>query len=124
MAKKWIDAHGHFVAPGTGVNRAPGTQAGEAWVFTPETSIAYMDRTGVAAQIVSNCNPISSNEAIVASNTFGASLVAAHPTRFGFLAQLPMVDPDLAVAEIRRGCDELGAEGFATLTNFGGVYLG
>ena len=37
MAKKWIDAHGHFVAPGTGVNRAPGTQAGEAWVFAPET---------------------------------------------------------------------------------------
>jgi len=124
MAGNWIDAHGHFVAPGTGVGRAPGTEEGKAWAFAPETSIAYMDRTGVAAQIVSNCNPITSNDAIVASNTYGASLVAAYPTRFGFLTQLPMADPALAVAEIRRGADVLGAEGFAVLSNFGGVYLG
>ena len=124
MAKNWIDAHGHFVAPGTGVGRAPGTEAGATWVFTPETSIAYMDRTGVAAQIVSNCNPITDTGAIVASNTYGASLVAAYPTRFGFLAQLPIADPALAVTEIRRGCDALGAEGCAVLTNVAGTYLG
>src|ERR1700733_1286975 len=109
MTKNWIDAHGHFVAPGTGIGRAPGTDEGaRPWAFSPQTSIDYMDRTGVVAQIVSNCNPIPNNDAIVASNTYGASLVATYPTRFGFLAQLPMADPALAVAEIRRGGDELG----------------
>jgi len=124
MAKNWIDAHGHFVAPGTGTGRAPGTEAGLVWQFAPETSIAYMDRTGVAAQIVSNCNPISNNDLMVASNTYGASLVETYPTRFGFLAQLPMSEPARAVTEIRRGLDELGAEGCAILSNYGGVYLG
>jgi predicted TIM-barrel fold metal-dependent hydrolase len=124
MAKIWIDAHGHFVAPGTGTARGPGTEAGPAWVFSPESNIDYMDRTGVAAQIISNCNPISNNDAIIASNTYGASLVEAYPKRFGFLAQLPMNEPARAVAEIRRGVDVLGAEGFATLSNFDGVYFG
>jgi predicted TIM-barrel fold metal-dependent hydrolase len=124
MAKKWIDAHGHFVNAATRVSRAPGTEAGEAWVFAPETSIDYMDRTNVAAQIVSNCNPIPDTELMIASNNYGAELVQQYPTRFGFLAQLPMNEPARAVAEIRRGLDELGAEGCAILSNFGGVYLG
>jgi 6-methylsalicylate decarboxylase len=125
MAKNWIDAHGHFAAPGTGVGRAPGTDEGaRPWVFSPQTSIDYMDRTGIVAQIVSNCNPITNTDAIVASNSYGASLVEAYPARFGFLAQLPLANPALAVAEIRRGADELGAEGFASLTNCDGVYLG
>ena len=124
MPKKWIDAHGHFVAPGTSMGRAPGQAAERGWTFTPETSIHYMDRTGVAAQIVSNCNQMSSIDTILASNNHGAALVAKYPTRFGFLAQLPMTDPARAVAEICRGIDELGAEGCAILTNYGGVYLG
>ena len=126
MAKKWVDAHGHFATPGgKSMSRAPGlTATARAWTFAPETSIDYMDKTEVAAQIISNCNQMASVDAIRASNDYGASLVAKYPTRFGFLAQLPMDDPASAVTEIRRGIDELGAEGCAILTNYGGVYLG
>jgi predicted TIM-barrel fold metal-dependent hydrolase len=124
MARAWIDVHGHFVPPGRGLGRSPGTEADETWIFSPETSIDYMDRTGVAAQIVSHPSQLSDVERIVASNTYGAALVEAYPKRFGFLAQLPMTDPARAVAEIRRGSDELGAEGFAVLSNRDGIYLG
>lgn len=124
MARAWIDVHGHFVPPGRGLSRSPGTESDETWIFSPETSIAYMDRTGVTAQIVSHPSQLSDVERIVASNTYGASLVEAYPKRFGLLAQLPMTDPARAVAEIHRGIDELGAEGFAVLSNRAGIYLG
>jgi 6-methylsalicylate decarboxylase len=124
MARAWIDVHGHFVPPGRALSRSPGTQSDDNWAFSPETSIAYMDRTGVAAQIVSHPSQLSEIEKIVASNSYGATLVAAYPKRFGFLAQLPMTDPARAVAEIGRGSDELGAEGFAVLSNRDGIYLG
>lgn len=125
MAESWIDAHGHFAAPGPALPRGgPGTEAGGAWVFAAETSLAYMDRTGVAAQLISNCSPVTKTEAIIASNTYGATLVRAHPKRFGLMAMLPLGDPVRAVAEIGRASEELGAEGFAALSNFDGVYLG
>jgi len=123
MASAWIDGHGHFIPPGRGPRHSPGTE-GENWIFSPETSIAYMDRTGVTAQIVSDCSQLSDIERIVASNTYGAALVEAYPKRFGFLVQLPMTDPARAVAEIRRGVEELGAEGFAVLSHRDGIYLG
>jgi 6-methylsalicylate decarboxylase len=124
MTGTWIDVHGHFVPPKHGLTRSPGTQDGSDWTFSPETNIAYMDRTGVAAQLVSNCNQMSDVEKIISSNTYGAALVEAYPKRFGLLAQLPMNDPAGAVAEIRRGADALGAEGFAILSSRDGVYLG
>jgi predicted TIM-barrel fold metal-dependent hydrolase len=40
------------------------------------------------------------------------------------MAMLPLVDPARAVTEIRRASEELGADGFAALSNFDGVYLG
>ncbi|HXR86660.1 MAG TPA: amidohydrolase family protein [Stellaceae bacterium] len=125
MAKTWIDAHGHYAAPGPALSRGgPGTEAGGAWVFAVDTSLAYMDRTGIAAQLISNCSPITKSDVIVASNTYGASLIKAHPKRFGLVAMLPLADPARAVAEICRASEELGADGFAVLSNFDGVYLG
>ena len=125
MAKTWIDAHGHFAAPGPALTRGgPGTEAGGAWVFAADTSLAYMERTGVAAQLISNCSPVTKSDAIVTSNTHGASLVKDHPKHFGLMAMLPLGDPARAVVEIRRAREELGADGFAALSNFDGVYLG
>ncbi|HEY3919548.1 MAG TPA: amidohydrolase family protein [Stellaceae bacterium] len=125
MAQHWIDAHGHFAAPGPALPRGgTGTEAGGAWVFAPESSLAYMERTGMAAQLISNCNPVTNSDAIVASNSYGASLARHYPQRFGFLAMLPLAEPARAVAEIDRGAEELGADGFAVLSNFDGVYLG
>lgn len=124
MTGTWIDVHGHFLPPKQELSRSPGTDPERSWAFSPETNIAYMDRTGVAAQIISYPSQLGDGERIAAANTYGATLVEAYPKRFGFLAQLPMTDPAGAVAEIRRGSDELGAEGFAVLSNRGGIYLG
>jgi predicted TIM-barrel fold metal-dependent hydrolase len=125
MAKTWIDAHGHYAAPGPALSRSgPGTEAGGAWVFAVDSSLAYMERTGVVAQLISNCSPVTRSDVIVASNTYGASLVKEYPKHFGLMAMLPLADPARAVSEIRRAHEELGADGFAVLSNFDGVYLG
>jgi predicted TIM-barrel fold metal-dependent hydrolase len=119
MAGDWIDIHGHFAAPGAGARPRP---IG-GWKFAPETSLDYMDKTGVAGQLLSNYGPVTA-DGMAASNSFGAALVADYPTRFGLLAQLPMAEPLRAVAEIRRSIDELDAEGFAIQSNYAGIYLG
>ncbi|HEY1506523.1 MAG TPA: amidohydrolase family protein [Stellaceae bacterium] len=125
MAKTWIDAHGHYAAPGPTLSRGgPGTEAGGAWVFAVDTSLAYMEHTGVAAQLISNCSPVTKTDVVIASNTYGALLVRDHPKHFGLMAMLPLADPARAVTEIRRASEELGADGFAALSNFDGVYLG
>ncbi len=125
MAKTWIDAHGHYAAPGPALSRGgAGTEAGGAWVFAVDTSLAYMEHSGVAAQLISNCSPVTKTDVIVASNTYGASIVKDDPKHFGLMAMLPLADPARAVSEIRRASEELGADGFAALSNFDGVYFG
>ena len=46
MAGGWIDVHGHFNVIAL---RPPGYDPKNKWEFTPETSLDFMDRTGVAA---------------------------------------------------------------------------
>src|SRR5260370_27896485 len=59
-------------------------------------------------------------------NDYAASVVATHPSRFGMLASIPLGDPDpeAALPEIDRAADELNADGFVLVTNYGGRYLG
>jgi aminocarboxymuconate-semialdehyde decarboxylase len=50
-----------------------------------------------------------------------AELVRSHPDRFaGFVACLPMNDPDAAALEIEHACGELGALGAQIYTHVGG----
>src|SRR5438046_4622173 len=50
-----------------------------------------------------------------------AELVAKHPDRFpGFVASLPMNNPDAALNEIDRAIDRLGATGVQMFTNVNG----
>src|SRR3989441_1344516 len=50
-----------------------------------------------------------------------AELVAKHPDRFpGFVASLPMNNPDAAVREIARAIDDLGATGVQIYTTVAG----
>jgi len=50
-----------------------------------------------------------------------AALVARHPDRFpGFVASLPMNNPDASLIEIDRAIDELGATGVQIFTNVNG----
>jgi predicted TIM-barrel fold metal-dependent hydrolase len=121
MTSGWIDVHGHFNVPSLRPSTGP-IPTGK-WSFAPETSIAFMDRSGVAAQLLSNYGP-QTTATIITSNNHGASLVAAHPKRFGLLAQLPLGEPEYALTELRRAVDELDADGFAIQSNYRGVYLG
>ena len=53
-------------------------------------------------------------------NDATAELVEAHPDRFVGLATIPIQDPALAVAELRRAHDELGLIGVTIGTNVAG----
>jgi predicted TIM-barrel fold metal-dependent hydrolase len=53
-----------------------------------------------------------------AANDGMAELVRRYPDRFpGFVASLPLGDPDAAARELHRAVDDLGARGFQIFTN-------
>ncbi|CCH31968.1 amidohydrolase family protein [Actinosynnema sp. NPDC047251] len=129
-AGPYVDVHAHFSMPSTADERTRAWQAmlaqgiyfREPHEWSPEQALSYMDSSGTAVQLLSNIP--TSLPALRASNDYGASLVAEHPSRFGLLAALPTDDPSAAVAEARRARDVLGADGFAVTTNYRGVHLG
>jgi predicted TIM-barrel fold metal-dependent hydrolase len=56
-----------------------------------------------------------------AANDAMAELVRRHPGRFpGFVASLPLSDPDASARELERALDELGARGFQIFSNICG----
>jgi len=56
-----------------------------------------------------------------AANDGMADLVRRYPDRFpGFVAALPLSDPDASVRELIRAIDELGARGFQLTSNIAG----
>ena len=61
--------------------------------WSVERTLAYMDRTGIQMQMLSNIPKVL--EALRASNDYGAWLVDQHPSRFGLLAALPTDDRQL-----------------------------
>src|SRR5438093_330243 len=62
--------------------------------------------------------PADAVELARAANDGMAELVTRHPDRFaGFVASLPLNDPDAAVREIHRVVDELGARGIQLFSN-------
>ena len=99
-----IDVHHHFAPPAwvTAVKSRPLLQPANA-TWTPEKSIADMDRGGVALSLVSITNPglwfgdaPMTRQLARACNEYGAKLVQDHPTRFGVFAAMPL--PDVGVA--------------------------
>ncbi|WP_286057123.1 amidohydrolase family protein [Actinomycetospora termitidis] len=124
----WIDVHAHFSPPRTAdmvVAQMERLQAGcwqvdEAPQWDAESTLAYMDRTGIQMQLLSNI-PLELG-ALRDSNDFGVSLVEEHPTRFGLLVALPTDDPAACLAEVDRA-DRWRAEGFAVTSLYKGTYL-
>ncbi len=127
-----IDMHHHFAPPAwiAEVKGRPLLQpANTRW--TPEQSIADMDRGGVAAAVVSITNPgiwfgdaAQTRRLARACNDYGAALVRDHPKRFGLFAVLPLPDVDAALAEIAHAYDVLHADGVGVLTSYGDIWLG
>ena len=129
MLNQWIDVHAHFYPPeSASLREARLTAMREAcWLtqepprWDPESTLAYMDRTGIAMQMLSNIP--KTLPALRASNDYGASLVRQYPARFGLLAALPTDDPEAALAEVHRAEAELHADGFAVTCRYNDTYL-
>ncbi len=94
-----------------------------------ELRLKIMDRYDGYVQILTLANPPveviadarTSPELIRLANDEMAEIAAKHPDRFpGFVASLPMNNPDAAVAEIDRAIDTLGATGVQIYTNVAG----
>ncbi len=99
--------------------------------WSPEISLAAMERNGIAKAVTSVSapgfwfgDPGETKELTRACNEYAAALVRAHPGRFGFFAALPLPDVDASLAEIAHACDVLAADGIALMSNYGGRYPG
>ena len=94
----------------------------EPFKWDPESTLSYLDRAGIAMQMLSNIP--KQLDALRSSNDYAATLVAKYPSRFGLLAALPTDDPRAALAEIDRASRDLHADGFAVTCIYNGVCLG
>ena len=131
-----IDVHHHIIPPiyleamrRVGIaDPIPGVDY-PAWDV--QTTLAVMDRQGIATAIVSISEPgvYFGNVALARDlarqiNEFSARLVADHPQRFGAFAVLPLPDIEAALQELAYALDTLKLDGIGLLTNYRGTYLG
>jgi 6-methylsalicylate decarboxylase len=126
MVSGRFDVHAHFKLPDAaplGVTPANNFKASPMANWSPEMALEFMDRHGIATQMLSVPSALSPAVAR-AANTYCAQVVKQHPERFGLLASLPMTDIDAALAEIEFAFETLGADGVVMMTNYADDYLG
>jgi aminocarboxymuconate-semialdehyde decarboxylase len=99
-------------------------------MFDYELRIRAMDEAGVDIAIVTLTSPNVywgspkvSLEAAKLVNDDMAARQKEFPDRIRFMCSLPWQHAKLAVAELKRACDELGAVGVMVLANIDGVSL-
>ena len=134
---KLIDVHHHFVPPFY-VNEAreqiAATNAGSQATmadWTPEKSLAEMDRNGVEFAVLSLTTPAVwlgdvpvSRKFARKCNEYAAELTSRNKDRFGFFAALPLPDPEGSLAELAYALDHLKANGVGVLTSYGDKWPG
>ena len=99
-------------------------------MFDYELRLKAMDQAGVDIAIVTLTSPnvfwgsaAHSLEAARLMNTDMAAQQQRFPERIRFMCSLPWQHPKLALDELKRACDELGAVGVMQLANVDGVSL-
>jgi aminocarboxymuconate-semialdehyde decarboxylase len=99
-------------------------------MFDYEARIRAMDAAGVDIAIVTLTSPNVywgpgkvSLEAAKVVNDDMAAQQKRYPERIRFMCSLPWQHAKLALAELKRACDELGAVGVMVLANIGGISL-
>ena len=127
----WIDIHGHFYPPMSPTERSSRYAASHAGAFlvsspsvfdwTPAKTLTYLNRANISMQMLSNIP--KDLPTLFFSNTYAASIVTQHPSRFGLLAALPTDNPPACLAEIDRATHTLHADGFAVTCHYNDVYL-
>jgi 6-methylsalicylate decarboxylase len=137
MASHRIDIHTHAMSADVaaalaarGFKPTGGYEISVQW--TPEAALAYMDRQGIAAQVVSMPMAFVGSDADRAFGTrtcrmineAHADLIATHPGRFGAFASLPADGPEHALTELAYALDELNLDGVVLTSNVAGHYFG
>jgi 6-methylsalicylate decarboxylase len=99
--------------------------------WTPEKSVADMDKAGVATSIVSPMPPhvgflppAEAAKVCRESNQWARQLATDHPGRFGVFATLPLPHIDESLKEIAYAFDTLKVDGVGIMTNYGDKWLG
>jgi predicted TIM-barrel fold metal-dependent hydrolase len=136
MAGHRIDVHHHILPPDyvatVGDARiGPLILSGKTPEWTPEMSIAAMDRNGIATSITSISAPglwfgdtDETRRLCRECNDYADRLRRDFPGRFGMFANLPLPDVDASLAEISYALDTLKADGIGLLTSYGDRYPG
>ncbi len=131
-----IDVHHHIVPPFyLAENRdrivaAGGGRINPAYFsWTPEQSLAAMDKQGVATAVLSlSYSPIADRGAATRTarriNEYAADLVRSHAGRFGLFAVIPLPVTEASLREIEYAYSVLKADGIGLVTSYDDKWLG
>src|SRR6202035_2484800 len=127
--KTRIDVHHHYVPPAQGAAMAK--HGGQAPKWTVQSSLADMEKAGVATAVLSLPPPgvwfgdVEEGRSLArACNEYGAQLRKDNPGRFGLFAAIPLPDTEGSLREIAYALDVLKADGIGLITSYGEKYLG
>lgn len=130
-ASRTIDFHAHAILPSyvDALKRLGIDAAAEEGFPLPkwsaEAHLQFMDAAGINFAVLSMATPhIADDAAARAVNEEFAELCRRFPTRFGFVATLPLPNVEASLEEFRYATEKLGALGVKVASNSGGVYLG
>ena len=127
-----IDVH-HHLSPPSYVTASVAANFGDGPMrkWTPESSLADMDKAGIAVAMLSVTTPgvnFTSGETARKlareCNEYAAKLIADYPGRFGGFAMLPLTDVDGSLKEITYALDTLKLDGIGLLTSYHDKWLG
>jgi predicted TIM-barrel fold metal-dependent hydrolase len=126
LPRKYFDRMVAVAPPGLALQKR---MSGIPVLVDVDLRFRIMDRYESYVQVLTLANPpievvggpaVSPDLARLANDEM-AALVARHPDRFpGFVASLPMNNPEAAQREIDRALDDLGATGVQVFTNVNG----
>jgi predicted TIM-barrel fold metal-dependent hydrolase len=133
-----IDVHHHIVPPFyLAENRdrivaAGGGRINPAYsTWTPEQSLATMDKHGVEIALLSLSvsaywfgDPQAATRTARRVNEYTADLVRSHPGRFGLFALIPLPDTEASLREIEYAYSVLKADGIGLATSYDDKWLG
>jgi predicted TIM-barrel fold metal-dependent hydrolase len=130
-APRRVDFHHHFIPPRHLEAILAQRESGRTPPWSPEMSLAEMDKNGISTSITSLVQPgvwlggvENSRKLARDCNEYGAKMVKDHPGRFGFFAAIPLPDTQGSLREIEYALDTLKADGIGLMTSFDDKYLG
>ncbi len=126
-----IDVHHHLIPPNYMAAVAEMRVGSTPRPWSPEISLAEMDKNGIASAIVSIIQPgawlndVAKSRSVAREiNEYGARMMKDHPGRFGLWAALPLPDAEGSLKEIEYALDTLKADGIGLMTSYNEKYLG